>query len=644
MCVWNRQLASDPLTARCWQPLLVGGMALVVAGLFGSSVVLGASLPVLKFAPNPAPCGECPAWQQDDRVWFQNQGERSLSLGEAPGADEGAVDSLAIDPEVLGAMALGAQSLLAQGDTPVVPLVYQLRDRWLVRGFFQVKIRRLTGRSDQVDTLLVDPGAAWTLAAINIDGPEFDGRSEILARWLPPTGHRYSAVQVREGIAAVLAALGDLGYPFPRWVTRNVGLDESVHAVVVNASLLSGKRCWVGPITCDLESGTASDFLVRASGLHSGELFSTAGLGDALERLRSRDLYERLSEPRVYLTESPDTVGIHFPVVAKQKVNRLQVVLGFSRANAGSPSRLSGQVDLNLPNMAGTGRKLQAGWRDDGAGTSIFGFGYKEPLLLGSALDMNTEISSEVRQDIFTRFNVAAKWELPVISLWGVGLGVGWDRSTYPVGDIERAWRNKASGSISHHRGDRLKSGWTGRFEILSAWGSTKTRIASADSTGPSQLGHSTSVRIYNIDLGGEIWLGQNMSLAGRTSYKEQTGGDTAIVPLAEQFWFGGATTLRGYNEREFHGQRVAWGSLELRIGKKRGSRLYTFWDLGYFEFATQNSGVPENVITTKGYPHGYGLGLLARTRGGDLSLAIGFPGTVDFDLAKLHVSLLESF
>jgi len=83
---------------------------------------------------------------------------------------------------------------------------------------------------------------------------------------------------------------------------------------------------------------------------------------------------------------------------------------------------------------------------------------------------------------------------------------------------------------------------------------------------------------------------------------------------------------------------------VELRVGSVRSSRVYTFWDLGYFEFRSEDPTSPGDTFGSRGYPRGYGLGLLARTRGGDLSLAVGFPGTVDFDLAKLHVTLLESF
>jgi outer membrane protein assembly factor BamA len=131
--------------------------------------------------------------------------------------------------------------------------------------------------------------------------------------------------------------------------------------------------------------------------------------------------------------------------------------------------------------------------------------------------------------------------------------------------------------------------------------------------------------------------------VAARAAVRQLSGAERE-APLSEHFRFGGAATVRGYRENEFHGVEVAWASLELRLGSARGSRLYTFWDVGYFEFWSASTETVGGFERQRGWPKGYGLGLQARTPGGDLSLAIGFPGTVDFDLAKLHVTLLESF
>jgi hypothetical protein len=65
---------------------------------------------------------------------------------------------------------------------------------------------------------------------------------------------------------------------------------------------------------------------------------------------------------------------------------------------------------------------------------------------------------------------------------------------------------------------------------------------------------------------------------------------------------------------------------------------------MGYYRFSTtavdSSAGTGKRVGTVRGF----GLGLETHTGGSDLSLAIGFPGNLDFDQAKLHVTLLQSF
>jgi hemolysin activation/secretion protein len=244
-------------------------------------------------------------------------------------------------------------------------------------------------------------------------------------------------------------------------------------------------------------------------------------------------------------------------------------------------------------------------------------------------------------QDLaYSRFTTEIGARLPVVALWGLELGMGWDRGTYPTGAIARTERRRARAVILHRRGDRALSGWEGSFAIESAWRSSQTREGLA---GTADLASSVTQRILSGEAAGEQWLGRTVSLAARAALRQLTGGEQE-APLSENFRFGGAATVRGYAENEFRGVEVAWASLEWRLGSPRGSRLYTFWDVGYFEFWTASAEAVGGFEPRRGWPKGYGLGLLARTPGGDLSLAIGFPGTVDFDQAKLHVTLIESF
>ena len=81
------------------------------------------------------------------------------------------------------------------------------------------------------------------------------------------------------------------------------------------------------------------------------------------------------------------------------------------------------------------------------------------------------------------------------------------------------------------------------------------------------------------------------------------------------------------------------------RLGRARRSRVYTFVDVGYFEFSVREGDTIDGTLSRRrGDQLGYGLGLMTAARAGQINLAVGFPGSVDFATAKLHVSLLGSF
>jgi len=597
------------------------------------------SAPVLRTAPGFQPSLKEADWLDEDSLWLGQQLSRL-----APAS----TDSLSM----LRKWVLQSATLTPDSTLVALPVSSQLRDRWLQRGYFATAIEVHLAKADSnlaqlpPDTLVLDPGPVYRVGELEISGDDFPGRNHLIQTWLPRSGDVFKPADFDAGINMVLAGAGDVGYPFARWATSNLILSETNSELNIKAALLPGTQAYIGPISCDLPDGRGQKFLLKASGLVPGRRFRNSELARARQRLLVRDLYTQVDMPQIYMTTAKDTVGIHFPVKPRKRINHLQVVLGLSRPSDGSGSKLSGEVDLRLPNMAGTGRSLQVGWRDDGVKKSRFGFTYLEPLALGTPLDTELALSHEVDVESFTLFTLDNRWRLQVVNLWGVELGLGWDRSTYPDGAWVSSNRTRARGAFFHRRGDRTRSGWSGLFAIENAWRSSTVRIETEeDSITQSTLGESETQQIYEVDAAGELFLTSTWSLYARASFRELSGSGRE-VPLSEQFHFGGSSSLRGFREDEFNGSRAAWSSLELRIGRPGGSRLYSFYDLGYFSFSAADplADDPDQRILKEGWPKGFGLGILAKTAAGDISLAIGFPGSVDFDQAKLHVTLLESF
>jgi translocation and assembly module TamA len=586
-----------------------------------------------------------------DRAWLAAQPAGLLVMPETDAPDE-AVTTWLRQAERVQAQLPVAMSGEREPEQEVVAgrrdLLSLLRDRWFERGHLAARIVLVAGDGPDTPPLVrIEPGPAHTLAALTVEGDAFAGRQGLLDLWLPRVGDTFLPRAYLAAAADVVASCAERGHPFPLWLTVSLDIDASAAEVRIAAVLVPGPLMVVGPQGSTLPGGRGEDFLIRAAGVRSGSVFRESDLRRGRERLLMRDLYQAVDAPLVHLTASSDTVGLIWRAEPLPRPNRLAVVLGLSRREEGG-TRLSGQVDLNLPNLAGTGRQLAAGWRDDGQTRSRFGFRYLEPLVLGTPLDGDLALDSEVQQDAYTRFTLNNRWRLPVVSYWGLEMGVGWDRTTYPDGGIESTRRLRWRAGVLRSRGDPARSGWSGAFAVESVQRSVQPRPAPTDgppgdATG-SQLGSQDGQRLLEVDLAGELWLRAETSLAGRAALR-RIQADVLPVPLPEMYRFGGANTLRGYREDEFFGESAAYGGVELRLGRARRSRVYTFVDLGYFEFTVREAAAAGGGLGQRnGTRLGYGLGLYTPAAAGQINLAVGFPGDVDFETAMLHVSLLGSF
>jgi hemolysin activation/secretion protein len=209
------------------------------------------------------------------------------------------------------------------------------------------------------------------------------------------------------------------------------------------------------------------------------------------------------------------------------------------------------------------------------------------------------------------------------------------------VGDWQRSTRWRARGAFLRRRIDRAASEWWGTFAIESARRAVDVRTVEGEPA-PTRPAEERQT-LVNLRLAGERWVSGTLSVAATGLYRE-VSGDTDDIPLSEQYRLGGARSLRGYLEDQFHGERVASAMLELRIGRPGRSRLYTFFDVGYFRYSGPDPVDSELSATYTGTRRGFGLGIETSTPGGDVTLAIGLPGTVQFDDAKLHIALLQVF
>lgn len=623
---WNRRRASE-------------AVALAVA-LSLSCAASGASRPVtVRWAEPAALAGELDRYLREDQAWARQlpAALRDVSL---PVSSKELEAWLRTSAAQAGA---GAAASSASGGGRTAASL--LRDRWLARGHLAATVAAAQADSVGPLELAVAPGPRFEHGEVVVEGADFPGRQRLLETTLPRAGAPVRPEEWDDRVELLLRGAGEAGFPFARWALKDVRVDVERGVLDITGILFTGPRAVLGAQSCDLPDGRGAAFVRRASGLVTGRPWRESEVRRARARLSERGLWARVGEPAVYALSGLDTVGVHWPITPVERPNRFAAVLGLSRARDGGGSRLSGQAELRLPNLAGTGRRLETSWFDDGRGRSRLTFGYLEPLAFGTPLDMEGTVAHEVASDLYTRISLDARARLAVVAAWGLELGLGWDRGTFPVGEWQRTVRWRARAAFLRRRADPDRSGWSAAVGFESA---RRQAVAAVDTLTEAATPAGGSVeRQTLLDLRGEgeIYFGPTVSLAVRAAY-EEVDGEGAPIPLSEQYRFGGARSVRGWREGEFRGERVAHGSVELRVGRYSQSRLYTFFDLGYFRFRVLEPTLEdtERLVSREGTVRGFGLGLETRAAGGDVLLAVGLPGVWDFERAMLHVSLLQSF
>jgi hemolysin activation/secretion protein len=116
----------------------------------------------------------------------------------------------------------------------------------------------------------------------------------------------------------------------------------------------------------------------------------------------------------------------------------------------------------------------------------------------------------------------------------------------------------------------------------------------------------------------------------------------TVLEPY-ERLGLGGATSLRGFDERQFLVDRYALSRLEWRLPVGAGGqRVALFWDHAFD--ATHERLADGNTRLARGSHDGVGFGLRLRAGGGLAAIDYGLEPSRPPTEGKVHLRLVSSF
>lgn len=490
------------------------------------------------------------------------------------------------------------------------------------------------------DSLYLDAGRQARIASVIHSGADslqwerFAQSAEIVP------GALYRPGRWEAQCARGLARLGDTGYPYASVTVRELQADAERGEVYLELLLLTGEPASIGAIIIEGATHTRPDILARLSGLRTGQSWSEERLELAAARLEARYVVERVVEAGPLLA-SPDgsVVDLRMLIEQPRSTGRASAAIGVLQDKEDGGTRIYGTADLALLDLFGTARQLHGHFLDDGLARRTLDLSYLEPLIFGSPFDLRVALGSRHEDLLYDTVLGDLGLRLPWRGATELELGGGVDRTSF-VGQQGRlrtrrraAFRFRASALRPNASG-----GLYGSLDSRLAYALVSQTFANPE---PDQEKASTSKQtIVDGDLRLGVALGRNLAFAVRGRFASVLTDDLPI-PVSEQFFIGGATTVRGHREDERHGETISHGSLEMVLGPARGGQAYVFYDLGWWRDTFDLNG---QQLRQEGWMRGFGLGLRTPAPFGRLDLSLGFAERLSFDDGLIHLALISEF
>lgn len=457
-----------------------------------------------------------------------------------------------------------------------------LRSFYQDKGYlnFQVESTQVTISPDKKDifiTVNISEGKQYTVSDFAVKGRLVVPEEELVKLVTIRPGEEFSQRDVSESRKAIADRLGDDGYAFAN-VNSIPNINEEDSTVSLDLVVDPGRRVYVRRINITGNRVTRDEVIRREMRQLEGGWYSTEKVQRSKTRLDRTGYFSQVTIETPPVPGSPDQVDVNINV-EERSTGSVLIGVGFSDADG-----ILVQGQLSQTNLFGTGREinltadnsavieriqlryLNPYWTINGISRGFTVFQRKIDAeeadtaayvtdTIGGGMDFGFPLSE------FTKFNIGAQVERVEVKSTADTPDEFLDFiQSSPESDIF-----KLTGSFSHDRRDSILFPSRGSFQRLS-W---------EVSTPPSDLEY------YKLTLRNDTYVRFADFLIGKASAEIGYGdgyGDQDELPFFENFFAGGANTVRGYDARSLGprdsgdtpealgGDRRVLGNIELQI------------------------------------------------------------------------------
>jgi outer membrane protein assembly factor BamA len=459
------------------------------------------------------------------------------------------------------------------------------------------------------------------------------------------SGRPFDYRQVSKLFESILQESENRGYPFAS--IRLDSLERNGKGFSGLLDLNSGPRITFDTLKITGDTKTKPEFLSRFLKVKPGQDFSQKTIDEVIQQISGLPYLRWTGEPELSFQNEQAT--LYLPV-ADRKINSIDGIIGFlPNENEGGKLLVTGQFDIALYNVAGTGRNYELHWQrfnQLSQSLKIAGF---EPLLLGSNIDASfsfsllkedtTFLNRDFKLNFGYRFNrdgylgfFTRRQAGDLLTVYGLGESTQLpDAGDFRFNNYGINYRHLWLDDIFFPRRGALAQieFAIGNKNILQ-----NTGIPSGlyDGIEPKTLQYYMEAKFEKHFYLSPRW-GIFTRLAGGTVENKN-------LLLNDLFRIGGLQSIRGFNENFFFTDNYLYLNFEPRFYFDTYSYFMIFVDMGRLENSVQNFGI-DNTFSA-------GTGFSLETDNGVFNFiyGLGRSNTQDFsfNLSKIHFGYTGRF
>ena len=457
-------------------------------------------------------------------------------------------------------------------------------------------------------------------------------------------GDRYDRSRIETDLASISRLCAEQGFPF-----AEIDLAEPVFTRGddrYESKIFLNVKCGY-PVRYDFiriegNKVTNEEVVLRELDVKPGDNYSQEKIDRIPAQLNRLGYFKDVRPPPLMITGK----GRRGLLITLEEGNTTTFdgVIGYvppARTQGVEEGYFTGLINLNFRNLFGTGRRFQVDWKKPDRYSDEFRLYYEEPWIFGFPLNIGAGLHRLVRDTTYIERSYLINGLLRLTGNFKINFAFN-HHSYSPDSVASRQQRLARNRIISGEAGIIYDTRDYPANPRRGIYYDTYYSFGFKENLGPEYLftedGLAEQEDIQKLRIMLEyiqaLWSNQvfYLKLAGA-----QVKSSEDQLQLTDHYWFGGARTVRGYREDQFHGTTISYLNLEYRFLAGRDTRIFVFNDWGFYNYKAPE-GIKEDIIS------GIGIGLRFNTPLGIMGVDFGLGRGDSFSTGKIHVGLINNF